>query len=89
MPKQKTTATTAKATREGPAGPFLSATDREYITTRPGTTKWISSKNTKKESQKKRRFRIKRIAWIADIEKAFLNIALPEEESNAVCYLWS
>ena len=35
------------------------------------------------------RFRIKRIAWIADIEKAFLNIALPEEDANAVRFLWS
>ena len=35
------------------------------------------------------RFRIKRIAWIADIEKAFLNIALPEEDSQAVRFLWS
>ena len=35
------------------------------------------------------RFRLKRIAWIADIEKAFLNIALPEEDSNAVRFLWT
>ena len=35
------------------------------------------------------RFRIKRIAWIADIEKAFLNIALPEEDANDVRFLWS
>lgn len=35
------------------------------------------------------RFRLKTVAWIADIEKAFLNIALPEEESNVVRFLWS
>ncbi|XP_057381572.1 uncharacterized protein LOC130704107 [Daphnia carinata] len=34
------------------------------------------------------RFRLNRIAWIADIEKAFLNIALHPEDSEAVRFLW-
>ncbi|XP_045033919.1 uncharacterized protein LOC123475376 [Daphnia magna] len=34
------------------------------------------------------RFRLNKIAWIADIEKAFLNIALHPEDAEAVRFLW-
>jgi hypothetical protein len=34
------------------------------------------------------RFRMNRIAWIADIEKASLNIALQPEDAEAVRFLW-
>jgi len=34
------------------------------------------------------RFRMNRIAWIADIEKAFLNIALQPADAEAVRFLW-
>jgi hypothetical protein len=34
------------------------------------------------------RFRMNRIAWIADIEKAFLNVALQPEYAKAVRFLW-
>ena len=34
------------------------------------------------------RFRKYRIAWIADIEQAFLNIALPDEDAESVRFLW-
>ncbi|XP_045027163.1 uncharacterized protein LOC123470676 [Daphnia magna] len=34
------------------------------------------------------RFRLNRIAWIADIEKAILNIALYPEDGEAVRFLW-
>ena len=35
------------------------------------------------------RFRTKKIAWIADIEKEFLNFGLPEKDSNVIRYLWT
>ncbi|KZS05519.1 Uncharacterized protein APZ42_031268 [Daphnia magna] len=34
------------------------------------------------------RFRLNKIAWIADIEKAFLNIALHPEDAEAIRFLW-
>ena len=35
------------------------------------------------------RFRLPRIAWIADIQQAFLNIALPMEDTEIVRCLWT
>ena len=34
------------------------------------------------------RFRFNRIAWIADIDQAFLNITLPEDDAEAIRFLW-
>jgi hypothetical protein len=35
------------------------------------------------------RFRMNRYAWIADIEKAFLNIALQPEDAESIWFLWA
>ncbi len=35
------------------------------------------------------RFRMNRYAWIADIEKAFLNIALQQENAESIRFLWA
>ena len=34
------------------------------------------------------RFRMNRIGWTADIEKAFLNISLLGEDAEAIRFLW-